>query len=115
MSRGPSGQILQGAHQLQSRNLFLSLAIARLSSCHTVALTHRSYRTASGGFNARRYVLVTAKMDMQVMVKLSVAASSGKLDLSGYNLTEVPPEVCNLKGLEVCMLLVHCSCFCIHS
>ena len=100
MSRGPSGQKLQGAHQLQSRNPFFSPAIARLSSCHTVALTHRRYRTASGGFNAR-HVLVTAKMDMQVMVKLSVAASSGKLDLSGCNLTEVPPEVCNLKGLEV--------------
>ena len=45
--------------------------------------------------------MVTAKMNMQVMVKLSVAASSGKLDLSDCNLTEVPPEVCNIKGLEV--------------
>ena len=45
--------------------------------------------------------MVTAKMNMQVMVKLSVAASSGKLDLSDCNLMEVPPEVCNLKGLEV--------------
>lgn len=44
--------------------------------------------------------MVTAKMNMQVMVKLSVAASSGKLDLSDCNLMEVPPEVCNLKGLE---------------
>lgn len=45
-------------------------------------------------------VLVTAKMDMRVMVKLSVAKSSGKLDLSDCGLTEVPPEVCELRNLE---------------
>ena len=45
-------------------------------------------------------VLATAKMDMRVMVKLSVARSSGKLDLSDCGLTEVPAEVCDLRDLE---------------
>ena len=45
-------------------------------------------------------VLVTAKMDMRVMVKLSVARSSGKLDLSNCGLTEVPAEVCDLRDLQ---------------
>ena len=106
MSHGPRFQNLQGAHQLQSRNPLLSPAMSRLSSCHTAALMHRRNRSASGAFNARQSVVVTAKMDMQVMVKLSVAASSGKLDLSGCNLTEVPPEVCNLRGLEVRSLCI---------
>lgn len=40
-------------------------------------------------------------MDMQLMVKLSVAKSSGKLDLSNFNLTEVPEELCSIVDLEV--------------
>ena len=44
---------------------------------------------------------IVAKMDMQVMVKLSVARSSGKLDLSNCNLTEVPEELCGIVDLEV--------------
>lgn len=45
-------------------------------------------------------MLVTAKMDMRVMIKLSVARSSGKLDLSDCGLTDVPAEVCDLRNLE---------------
>lgn len=40
-------------------------------------------------------------MDMKIMVKLSVARSSGKLDLSNCGLTEVPEELCSIIDLEV--------------
>jgi hypothetical protein len=35
------------------------------------------------------------------MVKLSLAESSGSLDLSEFELDTVPPEVCDLTKLEV--------------
>lgn len=44
--------------------------------------------------------MVSAAVNMRVMVKLSVAKSSGKLDLSDCGLTEVPAEVCNIHDLE---------------
>ena len=53
-------------------------------------------------------LLVSAAVNMRVMVKLSVAKSSGKLDLSDCGLTEVPAEVCNMHDLEAgtCLLQV---------
>lgn len=45
-------------------------------------------------------LLVSAAVNMRVMVKLSVAKSSGKLDLSDCGLEEVPAEVCNMRDLE---------------
>lgn len=53
---------------------------------------------------------VTAKMDMKVMVKLSVARSSGKLDLSNCGLAEVPEELCSIIDLEVRVSVVHHLC-----
>ena len=42
-----------------------------------------------------------AELDSVVKVKLSLAATSGKLDLSDCELTEVPEEVFAIEGLVV--------------
>lgn len=75
------------------------------SSVSVLSFTPRRSPLLEGSRHTRRRhsslaMLVTAKMDMRVMVKLSVAKSSGKLDLSDCGLTEVPPEVCDLRDLE---------------
>lgn len=82
-------------------------AHASVTSSCTSLLSYtikRSPLLKGSKYTGRRHhgpaVLVTAKMDMRVMVKLSVARSSGKLDLSDCDLTEVPAEVCDLRDLE---------------
>ena len=101
------------ARHLKRRIACTTPGLSRLKSCRRSPLVHRGARRQSTCTRNLRLVVVTAKMNMQVMVKLSVAASSGKLDLSDCNLTEVPPEVCNIKGLEVsisCCESCVCSC-----
>ena len=77
------------------------------SSCNSlVSFSPKRSPLLEGHTNGRQRhcgpaVLITAAMNMQVMVKLSVAKSSGKLDLSNCGLKEVPPEVCDLRDLEV--------------
>lgn len=56
--------------------------------------------------------MTAAAADMRIMVKLSVASSSGKLDLSDCDLTEVPDAVCNLIDLEVSHV---CEGYSLHS
>ena len=51
-------------------------------------------------------VLVAAATDMQVRIKLSVAASTDKLDLSSFGLSELPAGVCNLPDLQVNVITV---------
>ena len=76
------------------------------SSCTSLVpyITKRAPSLKGSEYTRQRHhgpaVLVTAKMNMRVMVKLSVARSSGKLDLSDCGLTEVPAEVCDLRDLE---------------
>ncbi|KAL3161282.1 hypothetical protein ABBQ38_009638 [Trebouxia sp. C0009 RCD-2024] len=48
--------------------------------------------------------MVSAAVNMRVMVKLSVAKSSGKLDLSDCGLTEVPAEELSLAGNQLTAL-----------
>lgn len=95
------GQSSSSARQLKRRIACTTPGLSRLKSCRRTPLVHRGAERQRTCTRNLRLAMVTAKMNMQVMVKLSVAASSGKLDLSNCNLTEVPPEVCNLKGLEV--------------
>ena len=47
---------------------------------------------------------IAAATAMQIRVKLSVAASTDKLDLSNFGLQEVPDGVCNLTDLKVCLV-----------
>lgn len=92
-------QSLPGKQSFVRRGVDLSSGLSRLSPSpklpNLLNRTHVQPRVPNS-----RSVVVAAAMNMQVMVKLSVAASSGKLDLSDCGLTEVPPEVCNLKSLE---------------
>lgn len=43
--------------------------------------------------------------DRRLMVKLSLAQSSGSLDLSEFELDSVPEEVCSLMQLEVSTII----------
>ena len=92
-------QSLPGKQSFVRRGVDLSSGLSRLSPSpklpNLLNRTHVQPRVPNS-----RSVVVAAAMNMRVMVKLSVAASSGKLDLSDCGLTEVPPEVCNLKSLE---------------
>jgi hypothetical protein len=94
-------QSSSAARQLKRRIAYSTPGLSRLNSCRKNPLAQTGARRQCTCTRNLGLVVVTAKMNMQVMVKLSVAASSGKLDLSDCNLTEVPPEVCNIKGLEV--------------
>lgn len=75
-----------------------SVCPERLALLRQPKAIHRSKRSS---------IMVRAARDIRVMVKLSVAASSGKLDLSDCDLKEVPAEVCNLKDLEARLPLPH--------
>ncbi len=89
------------ARRLKRQTAYSTSGLSRVTSCRWNPLAHRGAKRQCTCTRNLRLLMVTAKVSMQVMVKLSVAASSGKLDLSDCNLTEVPPEVCNIKGLEV--------------
>ena len=84
-------------------------------TARTLPLIFRQSKALHGFERARQHrhhfgptLLVSAAVNMRVMVKLSVAKSSGKLDLSDCGLTEVPAEVCNMHDLEAgtCLLQV---------
>lgn len=82
------------------------LQLSRMLSSHVQHSWNNAVRKKTNPQRAtrRHSHAIVAKMDMQVMVKLSVAKSSCKLDLSNCNLTEVPQEVCSIIDLEVIYL-----------
>ena len=78
--------------------------MARCFAFHKRLSTHfcRPTHPSSGSARHGGIVLAAAVVeDRTLQVKLGLAATSGKLDLSEMELTEVPPEVFDIPDLVV--------------
>ncbi len=70
-------------------------------ACNDAARASMHGLHSCGSGRQRRRVTVAAIVDRTLMVKLSLAQTSNRLDLSECELEAVPPEVLELRDLEV--------------
>jgi len=97
---------LSASHAMARLNAAL---IYKSSACRASVIQKQSQLFAAGSQRStscsRSYRLtctaVAGTADKRLMVKLSLAQSSGTLDLSEFELETVPEEVCDLTQLEV--------------
>ena len=102
----PNNSLLSASHTMAKLNAAL---MHKSSACRASVIQKQSQLFTAGSQRStscsRSYRLtctaVAGTADRRLMVKLSLAQSSGTLDLSEFELETVPVEVCDLTQLEV--------------